>query len=272
MECQIDNKLLGNLSIYELICDKSKVKISTFGAQAISWQIEDKDIYFSNPNLIIDKSKALRSGAPVCFPWFNKGLNWNLGKEIAPSHGSARISDWSVEETKISDQSVSIRLSFETVSHLNLPLKISVSYTLEASQLKSDFSVKNLSSTTKNSFELALHSYFKTKTPELSKIAGLKEFPSNDFSPIIPIDQIFENQGSKVNLSFNEYSLEINNIGFTKSVVWHPGITHQIADLAIETSPSPFLCVESLTNLMTINALEQWNGRISYNATLPNKL
>ena len=267
MNSAINKTNLGALSLYELSYGDCRVTVSAFGAQAISWKIADRDIYYSNPSLISDKSKPLRSGAPVCFPWFNKGLNWNLGREIAPSHGPSRSSEWTLVAEECQADFTAIAFSFETNSYLNLPLKIVVRYTVGNSSLKSEFEVSNLSSDTTNKFELALHSYFATPLPPQTKIYGLSG-QQEPFNPNLPIDQIFENKTDNLKAEFSGYNLQINNSGFSKSVVWHPGLTHKLADLPQNQSPVPFLCLESLSEKIEIPVSEKWTGSVEYSIKL----
>lgn len=189
----ISNKKIGNLDIFTLRCGNSSVDVSPFGAQIVDWRVGDKPIFFANPNLIADKSKPLRAGAPLCFPWFNKGANWDLGSELSPSHGPARNSDWKLEWQKAGRESTEISFSFKTDSHLKLPLQIDVTYSLFEAKLVCAFSVKNLSDKP-NSFELALHSYFATNDPQKAQIKGLKGHIEEPLNPQIPIDRIFNNQ------------------------------------------------------------------------------
>jgi len=258
----VENKL-GDLNLYELTCGSSTVQIAKFGGQIIAGSIAGRNVFFDNPKLISDKSKAIRSGAPICFPWFNKGLNWKLGREITPSHGPVRSSDWELCAELITPDSVSIGFQTDTTSHLGLSLRINVDYRLNHGSLKIEFAIENLS-TEKNAFELALHTYFATTCPDSVAISGLKDQAENPFIPNIPIDQIFENNGDKVTVRLPDYLLEIENQNFSKSVVWHPGLIHNLADVAQEPSPAPFLCVESLSNMEEIAGSSRWKSSVTY--------
>lgn len=263
MQTSITKTYLGGLELYELSCGDSQLQVSRFGAQIISGGIAGKNIFFNNPQLVTDKSKALRAGAPICFPWFNKGLNWNLGREITPSHGPARSSDWNLISELIEPESVSLGFHFETNSYLDLAFRILVDYTLRQDTLLIEFTVENLSDS-KNAFELALHSYFATQNPQAVSIAGLKEHNQIPFIPAIPIDQIFENATDDLLVNFPDFILEIKNIGFSKSVIWHPGFSHNLSDLTLEPSPASFLCIESLSEKVVMTDKKEWQGSISY--------
>ena len=246
--------------LYELKNSGAKATISTFGAQVISWSVAGKDIFYSNPAKILDGIKPIRSGAPICFPWFNKGLNWNLGKELAPSHGPARTSFWKLSEPH-SDNSISF--SFETHSHIALPLSLKVTYSLQARSLRTEFEVKNTADQ-ENRFELALHSYFATVKPESIKIYGLKEYQNKVFTPQIPIDKIFANTENLLNIDLSDAQFSIINSNFDSSVIWHPGLSHNIADLPKSSELLPFICIESLSELIYLAAFTRWESSLCY--------
>lgn len=252
------DSLFGDLEVFEFRNADSIAKVSRFGAQLLSWRCGELELLYQNPKLISDKSKPLRAGAPVCFPWFNKGLRWKLGKEIAPSHGPSRSADWNL----IHQKQDSLTFSYKANSPRDLPLQIIASYCVERQSLVAKFKVQNLSDK-ENAFELALHTYFSCAAPQAISIEGLKDFP-HGLKPEIPIDQVFVNRDTKVQIQMPERTLKIENTSFNNSVVWHPGQDHSIADLPKPSDLVPFICVESLTDVTVVKPLAGWNGIVRY--------
>jgi glucose-6-phosphate 1-epimerase len=259
MSERVSESKLGALNLSVIENDNSRLEISHYGAQVISWNIDGKEVLFSNPNIISDKSKALRAGAPICFPWFNKGVSF--GRELKPSHGSARISEWE----KVSNSPLTF--CHTTNSHLDLPLQLEVQYVLQERSLKIDFRVENLSSEEENEFELALHTYFATSVPEKTQIVGILDAVQS-FTPRLPIDQIFLNLTNQIKLSLSDFEVDIENFHFAKSVIWHPGLQHGITDLQDNEDLAPFICLESLSDIIVLPPSSGWSASVSYAASI----
>ena len=67
---------------------------SLYGGQILSWSpAGDKSVIFLGEKAKFKKGQAIRGGIPICWPWFGKGAD---GKQV-PSHGVARISEWTLE-------------------------------------------------------------------------------------------------------------------------------------------------------------------------------
>ena len=70
--------------------ENASLTVVPFGATIISWIVEGQEKIFVSKKAIMDGSKAIRGGVPVCFPNFGP---WSNG----PQHGFARNSpDWKV--------------------------------------------------------------------------------------------------------------------------------------------------------------------------------
>lgn len=72
-------------------------RIQLFGATIISWTVDGVENIFLSSKAVLDGSRAIRGGIPICFPSFGP---WEHG----PNHGFARISsNWSVTQNPVSD-------------------------------------------------------------------------------------------------------------------------------------------------------------------------
>merc|ERR1711997_679118 len=86
----------------------SSLTVVPFGATIISWIVDGKERIFVSKKAIMDGSKAIRGGVPICFPNFGP---WSLG----PQHGFTRNSkDWKVlAEPKVDVNSGDVELTLE---------------------------------------------------------------------------------------------------------------------------------------------------------------
>ncbi len=76
-------------------------RIKKFGATVVSWKVDGIENIFVSKKAILDGTKAIRGGIPVCFPSFGP---WQFG----PAHGFARNSkEWVVEKGPMVDEKTS---------------------------------------------------------------------------------------------------------------------------------------------------------------------
>ena len=52
------------------IGDGNTAKIHKFGATITSWTVEGEELIFVSPKAVMDGSKAIRGGVPICWPSF----------------------------------------------------------------------------------------------------------------------------------------------------------------------------------------------------------
>ena len=65
--------------------------VRRYGATVVSWKVQGQENLFVSSQAVLDGSKAIRGGIPVCFPSFGP---WEFGAQ----HGFARTSNnWKVE-------------------------------------------------------------------------------------------------------------------------------------------------------------------------------
>lgn len=86
-------------SILTISHAKFSAKILFQGAQIIEFTLKDGKNIFWHVNMEhFHMQKPFRGGVPICWPWF--------GKSASPSHGFARISEWTLAEYSESDEGV----------------------------------------------------------------------------------------------------------------------------------------------------------------------
>ena len=128
-------------------------RIYKFGATITSWTVKGQELIFTSPKAVMDGSKAIRGGVPICWPSFGP---WSEG----PQHGFARVSTWSVKT--VTNDSVTLTLEADTTPSA-WPHKFLLEYTvtLSSDSLDIQLTATNNNTDKEFSFTSALHTYFK---------------------------------------------------------------------------------------------------------------
>ena len=116
---------------------------------------------------------AIRGGVPICFPWFGA----RDGHPEAPSHGFARLSEWSLVSAEDDGQDVTVRLRLtddEQTRASAWPHRFEAVYTaVFGSRLSLALRVTNLGDEAVI-FEEALHTYFDVRDIRAVEVSGLE--------------------------------------------------------------------------------------------------
>lgn len=163
----------GGLTVAEISAEQADARVSLHGAHVLSFVPKGgRDILWLSGKSWYEPGKPVRGGIPVCWPWFG-AAEWDT--EL-PSHGFARISEWSVVETgkmanggaymtlQLTDSECTRKLwdySFKT------QLKVEVSAELKVSLIIENTGDKQFC------FSAALHSYFAVSNVADIQISGL---------------------------------------------------------------------------------------------------
>jgi D-hexose-6-phosphate mutarotase len=84
--------------------------VSVKGAQVLSWQPAGaSEVLWLSPVARLDSGKAVRGGAPVCWPWF--GAHPDDAKK--PAHGFARTADFQGASVEIDSRTTALTLALE---------------------------------------------------------------------------------------------------------------------------------------------------------------
>ncbi len=143
------------------------------GAHVTRYQPADQEpVLFVSGKSRWDAAKPIRGGVPICFPWFG-----NLeGRDTAPAHGFARVSQWDVLSTRSNpDGSATIELELEGKGDPKDPwphaFRATYCVTVGAT-LRLEFTVQH-----RNGepflYEEALHSYFHVGDVHQVSVTGL---------------------------------------------------------------------------------------------------
>jgi D-hexose-6-phosphate mutarotase len=116
---------------------------------------------------------AIRGGVPICFPWFGA----QSGHPESPSHGFARLSQWSLLGAEEDGDDVIVRLCLtdsDATGASAWPHPFEAVYTVVAgSRLSLSLQVTNRGGE-EVVFEEALHTYFQVRDIHATEVAGLE--------------------------------------------------------------------------------------------------
>lgn len=220
--CKNQEQKLPNLTIFDqkiqLQNQSSRLEISLFGGQILSYtQNNKKDALWLSKN-ISPRPAAIRGGIPICWPWFaRQGVDASL-----PQHGPVRNMPWKLLSYRLSEDLCELQLSpewDENASHLcdqaiqeiqnskkilrqGLGIEWNEIELIQTVQL-SDVLVQSLETHNKSDRSIvitqALHSYFSVSNAMQVKLMGFEKLAFTDS---------LQKQNFQANSSGNELQLD----------------------------------------------------------------
>lgn len=143
----------------ELSCPAGSGAAYEHGAHLTSWSpTGEAPVVWLSALARFESNVAIRGGVPIVFPWFGAGRPGNL----APAHGFARTSHWTIVETGLDGDDAVAIFAFERVGagEPEFPFAFSARYEVRLGRtLQLSLTVEN-SDEQPFSFEEALHAYF----------------------------------------------------------------------------------------------------------------
>ena len=243
------------------------------GAHLTHWQPAGQDpVLFLSAQSEFTPGKPIRGGVPICFPWFGP----RTGGQPGPSHGFARIQEWSVANVALlsglpsSCQEPTLHLTF-TLGPSDLSRSLGFDHFRVAYELifgadagrsvTLRLSVANLGSEPMP-FEEALHTYFAVADVRTTPITGLssapyldktdngkeKTTPAGDLTLIATTDRVFPGHTAPVAIhdAGNGRVLTNTKQNSATTVLWNPWAegSATFGDLPNDAWPG-FVCVET---------------------------
>jgi D-hexose-6-phosphate mutarotase len=224
-----------------------------------------RPVLFMSNSAVYAKGRALRGGIPICFPWFGS----HATDTQRPAHGWARISPWSVSQTRWQSGDIEIVLTLQE-------FPFSMEYRLVfGKEMKAAFVAKNISDDSIH-FEVALHTYFSigairsiaiegalASIPYLDQLTGTNQ-PATD-QPIRfteETDRIYQGTATEIRLRdpYWNRTVSIHSKNSGSTVVWNPWIakSQRLADFG-DDEYLRMCCIETANvreNRVTIGAGE----------------
>lgn len=269
----------SGIAIYTVRTAGGEFELSSFGGQLLSWTKLDVPILFANREAaIVDGKTAYRGGAPICFPYFSKGLLLPDKTLIEPQHGRARNSVWEVE---IDEEAQTLLFRTQQPSgdgYGPTTFRCEIAYVFK-DDLEIHAQITNLGEHPAP-FQFVVHSYWATKQPAQAEVAGLgprfldnlealaeRMDPHPDQAHPQPFDRVYPDSADHLEVATESYRLSIVTEGGAGTVLWNPGENHPIKDL----KAPDFICVESgiITPAPILEPGQETRMRISYRAEVP---
>jgi len=142
------------------------------GAHLVSWvPAGSSEVIFLSSAAFLDSAAAIRGGVPICFPWFGPGRTGSM----APAHGFARRSAWTLADSERSADQVVLTYTLDDsaivsetfTSSFRAVYRIGIGQSLDL-----DLTIENTGDV-EFSFEEALHTYLAVGNVEQVRIEGL---------------------------------------------------------------------------------------------------
>jgi glucose-6-phosphate 1-epimerase len=224
------------------------------GAHLTSWiPAGHRPVLFTSSRSFFAPGKAIRGGIPVIFPWFGP----RGGGLPGPMHGYARISQWTLDSTRLRDDgAVELHLSLPPVDALQLSFHLAI-----GARLEMELEVRNTSAETLT-FEEAFHTYLAVSDVRQVLLTGLegaeyldkgdnflrKRRPAEPMRIAQYTDQVHLNTTATCVLEDPGWArrIVVEKSGSATTVVWNPWSdkTPTLADMAPDEWQR-MLCVET---------------------------
>ena len=274
----------GGLAVISVTTPQANATISLQGGQVLSYTPEgsEHDLLFVSNNAYFQSDKAIKGGAPICWPWFAA----HAENDALPFHGFVRNQAWQVRATECRDNGdVMITLVFnDTEQTRNL-----WPYSFELKEVITVGACLGIDLITHNtglqafSLTQAIHTYFSVGDITQVKVTGLENKPyidkveqfavKNQTGPITvnqEVDRIYQQVDSPLVIRDAAYNrdIRIEHTGSATAVVWNPwlDISRQSQDLEDE-SYQHFICVETANaadDIITVAPGDTWTLSVEY--------
>lgn len=249
--------------IREFNGDDSRLEISDYGAQVLSWAPMGQPSVIWRPSaLVLEAGVPIRGGVPVVAPWFGAGYADGHALDLDPKHGSARLGFWCCEESADgSNNRMRYRLDLPADAAGPSAQQLRAVYEVEAGErLRMTLTIINMGEAPAR-LEMALHTYLRVGDVRRARVRGL--FGAGYWDAAAggvdrvqsDEDVVFEGEVDRVygvarSLEVHDPILDriihIRPDGAEQTVVWNPGarVGDAIADMAPGEWAS-FVCVEA---------------------------
>lgn len=252
----------GGLPRLTVVNPLARAEIYLHGAHVTAWQPAGSDpVLFMSRESQWSATKPIRGGVPICFPWFGP----HASEASAPSHGFARLRDWTLVEARDGEQGETL-LTFELTPEASPPVAwphpFASTYRVSVGQsLILSLEVHNPGSEP-FSFEEALHTYFAVRDIRAVEIRGLENADYLDKvggtaqrnqgpDPIRftgETDRIYLNTAAMCTIHDPGLDrwIEVRKSGSGATVVWNPWVAkaRAMADFGDDEWPE-MVCVET---------------------------
>lgn len=257
----------GGLPMIQISNSKARALVSIYAGQVLSYKPNDEpeDLMFLSEKAYYQAGKAIKGGAPICWPWFGADPE-GLGR---PGHGFVRNRLWNVVSTAITTEGdVKVTLGLIDTPETQEIWPYSFTFTQEIT-IGSSLNLALITSNTgAKPFTItqAFHTYFKIGDISQTRILGLEG--CNYIDKVDNSAQKQQTGAITINAEVDRIYLAVQSMlviddatlkrriritskGNKTAVVWNPWekISADMADLE-DTDYQRLVCVET-TNAAT---------------------
>lgn len=246
-----------------LTVDGTTLAAYDFGAHLASWTVDGVAVVWCSPTAVLDGSRGIRGGIPICFPWFAAGPEGGL----SPHHGPVRTALWAADEAR-DGEALAWRLSSEDLGGAPgaalipgpFTLRYAVSLTSAGHSSPALRVALEVTSTAGEEItvEAALHTYLGVSDvrevevlgledcDHLDKVTGTRERQDGPVRFDGEVDRVYDHSGTTVVQDVDGRAIVVEPFGATQTVVWNPGPEKgsTVADLGPDAWWR-FVCVET---------------------------
>ncbi len=252
----------GGLPMIQISNSKAKALVSIYAGQVLSYKPnnEPEDLMFLSEKAYYQAGKAIKGGAPICWPWFGADPE-GLGR---PGHGFVRNRLWNVVSTEITTEGdIKITLGLIDTPETQEIWPHSFTFTQEIT-IGSSLNLELITSNTGTkpfTITQAFHTYFKIGDISQIHILGLEG--CNYIDKIDNSSQKQQTGAITINTEVDRIYLDVQSMlviddavlkrrihitskGNKTAVVWNPWkkVSAEMADLE-DTDYQRLVCVET---------------------------
>ena len=264
MNYTIQDRPQSPITILDITTPQASLSLSLFGGHILRFQPTDQSpLLWLSDNAVLDGTKAIRGGIPICWPWFGA----HPSDPSQPAHGLVREQNWCLQDSHYHNQILTLLLSPEKPlpDGLSVELEVVISHELTVTLISHNHSK------VPQPLSCALHNYFTVENINETQILGLdKTLHWNKLvdnqAQTTPCPYVIDNetdnvhitQCSQVSIKNKEHIIQVQSSGHDSFVVWNPW--EEKSRFMSDMSASGFetmLCVETAITQGFILAPEQ---------------
>ena len=256
----------GELVRAQVTLPSCEATVYLHGAHLTHWKPANQaDVLFLSERSDMAPGKAIRGGIPVCFPWFGPDALGRDGGKAGPSHGFARLQEWTFAFAALAGDKLHLTL---TLGPSEMSRSMGFDDFRAAYEMVFGGDTLTLRLTVANSggkameFEEALHTYFAVGDVREAPITGLesakfldktdgmkeKTGPAGPLTLTAWTDRVYPANTAATTIADerNKRTIRLDKLNSRTTVVWnpYPEATAKVNDLAPDAWPG-FLCVET---------------------------
>ena len=273
----------GSFPLVEINNEHAQATISIYAGQVLSFKpVNQPEVMFLSSQAYYQEGKAIKGGAPICWPWFGPDPE-DKGRS---SHGFARNSYWQMRDV-VSTQDGATKVTMglvdtpETRKIWDYSFDLAIAITV-GSSLTIELITQN---TGQQPFKItqALHSYFQIGDINNVAVLGLadktyidkvdenkEKTQTGSVTFTGECDRIYLDVPSTLTIedSSLERKIEVIATNSKTAIVWNPGadISAKMADLG-DKDYQNFVCVETANaanEIIEVAAGEQYKMSATY--------